>query len=90
MEKFLQKKNTLGSKLHKDTVLADVELGKYFSLNPVASDIWEILKKPVSKEEVVEKLYDTYEIDLEVCHHEVSRFINDMMDKGLVSKIPSK
>ena len=87
LTKFVRNNNTLASKLHKETVMVDVDLGQYFSLNPVASEIWVILEKPLSEERIVVDLMGKYDVELEVCRTEVLSFLNKMTKLGLIHEV---
>ena len=52
MKKYQRNKNTVASKLDDELVMIDIDLGKYFSLNQVASSIWDCLDSPKTHDEI--------------------------------------
>lgn len=74
----------LASAIGDELVMFDADAGKYYSLNPVASKIWLLLDEPNSIRELCEKLTDTYDISRENCVQEVTGFLPDLQEKGLI------
>ncbi len=64
--------------------MMNVEKGKYFSLNPVATRIWDLLEKPLSADELCIRLTDEYDVDSEQCRKEVSELLDEMKKLGLI------
>jgi len=64
--------------------MMDMEKGKYFSLNPVATRIWDLLENPLSLDELCGLLMEEYEVEAEQCRTEVTEVIAEMVKLGLV------
>lgn len=86
-KKYTITENNIDSKIQDELVMVNVSLGKYFSLNEVASIIWELLKKSVSIEEIVADLLTQFDIDRETCEKEVSSFVNELISLKLVKEV---
>jgi hypothetical protein len=84
MIKFVRNNKTISGRLHDELVMMDIEKGKYFSLNPVATTIWELLDKPLGTDELCKLLMDEYEVDAAQCHKEVEEHLGEMVKLGLV------
>lgn len=84
MTKYVRNQSTVASKLDDEYVMIDVDLGKYFSLNPVASSIWEFLDTPRTMDEICECLLQEYTIDSDTCKKEVDTFLTELMSMKLV------
>lgn len=82
--KYLRNNETISGRLHDEMVMMDIQKGKYFSLNPVATIIWDLLEQPLSIEELCERLMDEYEIGYEQCKKEVEEYLMEMNKLGLV------
>jgi len=78
--------NSVGGLLDDELVMMDIEKGKYFSLNKVATHIWDLLKKPHTIPELCELLLSEYDVDPETCKKEVTVLLNEMDKLGLVTK----
>ena len=66
--------------------MMDIDKGKYFSLNPVATRIWDLLVLPLTIDELCDRLMEEYEVDAEQCRTEVTEVINEMVKLGVVLK----
>lgn len=81
---FQRRKDLLSSRMDQDTVMMHPESGKYFSLNPVATRIWEMLETPMSFTQIVETLLNEFNVTPEVCNKETREFIKTLMEKDIV------
>lgn len=86
MSRYQRNQNTVASKLDDEIVMIDIDLGKYFSLNPVASSIWDILEEPKSKVEICSALLNEYDVDQQTCQTKVEAFLKELIDMKLVIK----
>jgi len=64
--------------------MMDMEQGKYFSLNSTATAIWELLDKPLSAEELCDRLAEEYEVEKEKCIEDVNAILTEMKALGLI------
>ncbi|MDX2360019.1 MAG: PqqD family peptide modification chaperone [Crocinitomicaceae bacterium] len=90
MKTYHRNQNTVASKLHEELVMIDIDLGKYFSLNPVASEIWEIIETPKGCEEIVAELMEIYEIEKDACSTQVKSFLQELKGMKLISIVEGK
>jgi len=84
MTTYIRNNKTISGRLHDELVMMDIEQGKYFSLNPVATSIWDMLEKPIAMEVLCEKLMEEYEVGIEQCKAEVEEHLNEMVKLELV------
>jgi len=70
--------------IDEEVALMSIETGKYYALNPVASDIWRILEKPSSVGELISSLTLEYDVDNETCTEQVIPFLEKLISEGLV------
>ncbi len=82
--RYTRNTRTISGRLHDELVMMDIEQGKYFSLNPVATRIWDLLENPVSVEELCRHLTDEYDVDSSRCRDEVVELLEGMARLGLV------
>lgn len=81
---YQRKPEVISGKLEEQLVMMDIEKGKYFSMNPVATRVWELLEKPSSVGKVCERLLEEFDVDTERCNKEVQELMEKMQDLGLV------
>ncbi len=68
------------------TVMMSISQGKYYALEGTARRIWELLAEPASVGEIVERLTAEYEVDREQCAAEVTHFVRELIENGLVEE----
>lgn len=87
MMKYIRNSKTISGRLHDEMVMMDLAQGKYFSLNPVATRIWELLEGPVAVEELCGRLQEEYDVDAGTCLEEVSGHLQEMVRLGLIFEV---
>lgn len=84
---YARNSRTISGRLHDELVMMDIEQGRYFSLNPVATRIWELLETPSDIAEICKRLMDEYDVEVEQCRAEVSKVLEELYDMGLVFRV---
>lgn len=82
--RYVRNSKTISGRLHEELVMMDIAQGKYFSLNPAATRIWELLESPMTAAELCVVLQDEYEVEAERCIDEVEEYLAEMVRLGLV------
>lgn len=70
--------------LDGEIAILNMKNGVYYGLNPVGSQIWNLLQKPKTVEELSEAICKDYDVEKETCRKDVSKLIEDLLDNGLV------
>jgi hypothetical protein len=60
------------------------DLASIYSLNEVASSIWQALAEPRSKPEIVQRIEEDFDGDREQIEQDVESFLTEMCSAGLV------
>ncbi len=81
---YIRNNETISGRLHDELVMMDIEKGKYFSLNQVATVIWDMLEQPLTLEEICNNLTSEYDVDPAQCKKEVETHLNEMQKLGLI------
>jgi len=68
-----------------ELVMADVDAGKYYALNNIATAIWEGIEKEITVQDLCSKLQAEYDVPPDRCETEVLDFVNQLHTKGLVN-----
>lgn len=76
-------------RLHDELVMMDPEQGKYFSLNPVATRIWDLLEVPMGLGEITAALMNEYEVGEDQCRAEVKEYLGEMTKLDLIAIVDS-
>ena len=87
-KKWKVSEEVLSSKIDEEVILMSIEAGYYFGLDPVGSNIWELLsKQPASVDELVLSMMEEYEVDEDTCRKDVQAFIDDMSSRKLIIQV---
>jgi hypothetical protein len=70
--------------LERSLVMMDIDAGKYYLLDDVASFVWERLAEPTPVPDLIADLCDRYEVTFERCEADVLPFLAELHEKGLV------
>lgn len=87
MTRYTRNSRTITGRLHDELVMMDPVQGKYFSLNPVATRIWDLLEKPMDIDEICGILMEEYEVSENRCRDEVSGHLGEMLSLGLIGRL---
>jgi hypothetical protein len=82
--KYIRNNKTISGRLHDEMVMMDLDQGKYFSLNPVATRIWDLLEKQMAADELCVVLIGEYIVESEQCRKEVEEHLAEMVRLELV------
>jgi hypothetical protein len=70
--------------MDEETVMFDIEGGKYFSMDPVGSEIWQRIESPIKVSELCAQLTQVFEVDQERCESDVIRFLEELLENKLI------
>lgn len=82
--KYIQNPEIDSSELNGEKVMMNLDKGLYFNLNRVGSDMWDILGKESTIDEIVEKMIDKYDVSFDECKKEVILFIDKLIENELI------
>ena len=86
----MRNNETISGRLHDELVMMDISKGKYFSFNPVATNIWDLLEQPMTLDEICVKLLEEYEVDPEQCRIEVNAHLKELQKMELIQENTEK
>lgn len=76
--------NIVWNVVDNEALLLDIETGEYFSLNPVATEIWTMLSEGQSRDTIAVTLGKKYEIEPEAIAADIDELLNDLSQAGLL------
>jgi hypothetical protein len=79
-------KHVLSRKLDDEMVLLNLDSGEYFGLNDTGTRVWELLADGRSREEVIDRLTDEFEVTVEIAAGHVTALCDELLEAGLLSK----
>jgi hypothetical protein len=87
---WLRNEEVLSSFVDEEAILMSIQNNNYYSLDPIASRIWQLLEQPHSLAQLCEILTTEYEVDARSCEQETSEFLQALQEKNLVRQVPSE
>lgn len=83
--KYSQSPGNIVSDMDGEKVMLSVSNGKYYNLGELGGEIWELMKEPITIQELVTKLQSQYNVDQSDCQSQVTDFLSQLLEQGLVS-----
>ena len=77
--------NWVGSEIEDSFVMVNIDTGKYVSLNPTASVVWNALEQPCTPDAIEAELRQRYAIDEAACRSSVARLLEEMRELQLAA-----
>ena len=72
--------------LSGEKVMIDFETGKYFMVKGTGNDIWDLIQKKITIQEIVDKLTSEYDVSVEVCTEEVMKFLDELRKYDIIQE----
>jgi hypothetical protein len=70
--------------LDDSLLMLNIARGQYHSLNDVGARVWELLAEPTTRDTLVERLVEEFDVEQDVCGAEVDAFIGELSERGLL------
>lgn len=74
----------VAAEMDGETVMINIDTGKYYGIDPIGSKIWGYLAAPKTLAELVDALVAEYDVDRDHCKADVTEFLTYMSGEGLV------
>ena len=72
--------------LEESLVMMDIDAGKYYLLDDIASFVWTRLAEPTSVADLVDELCSRYDVAPGHCEADILPFLSELHEKGLVNQ----
>lgn len=69
-----------------EAILVKVDKGEVIHLNEVAAEIWRIIDGKKKVYEIIDYIYNTFEVDREEVERDTLEFLKMLLDKEIVTK----
>jgi hypothetical protein len=70
--------------LGDDTIILDMRVGLYFSLDNVGAFVWQLVQQPTSVRELRQAVLGTFDVDPSVCERDLLALLYELSDKKLI------
>jgi len=79
--------DVLETDINDETVMMDIDQGRYFGLNDTGTRIWALLAQPVLIRNLCDQLVAEFEVPPEQCEKEVFEFLGNLLSRGLLQVV---
>ena len=79
-----QSSKTASRVIEGEAVIVNLESSMLYSLNPVATLIWEMSDGKSSIEKILDKICEDFEVQRKLAKKDCLEFVQDFADKGLL------
>lgn len=83
---FSQQPGNIVSDMDGEKVMLSIQSGKYFNLGELGGEIWDLMKEPISIDNLVSTLLARYDVGQTECEEHVIAFLIQLLGEGLVHK----
>ena len=70
-----------------EVVALDLTQSTYLGINPSGAVLWQELSRGASRETLVQRLAEAFEIDEEAARKDVDAFVEDLLRRGLATEV---
>lgn len=85
--RFARRAGCTACELDGETVVMSVRQGAYYTLDEVATRVWQLLAEPQTLDELVARLTTEYDVAADACRGDVHELLTDLRHEGLVEVI---
>lgn len=79
-----RKGEVMASNVEGETIILSIEPGRYYVLDQVGTQIWELVQHTITFEDLLDKITAEFDVDLERCAKDLQGFLQEMFDEGLI------
>jgi hypothetical protein len=87
VERWQLADDVLHSKIDEEVVIMSIANDRYYGLDPIASRVWELLREPLSLDELCGRLMEEYEVSPEVCRADTLELLWALEERRLARRI---
>ena len=92
MQSYVRSNSVVSRVIAGETLIVPVrggvgDLASIYSLNEVASSIWNTIAEPCGKDKIVERIEEEFVGERRQVEHDVESFLLEMQSAGLVSEV---
>jgi len=79
-----QVEGNIVSDMDGEKVMLSIQNGKYYNLGEIGGEIWELIKEPVSINDLIHSLVAQFDVEENECKSGVIKFLDQLTKEGLV------
>jgi hypothetical protein len=82
--RLVPSKQAMESRVGEETVILQLESGTYYGLDPLGTDVWELLKRGMEPAAISDIVAREYGASREVVKADLRRFLSDLYAHAIV------
>lgn len=86
--RYSRSESAVSVNIEGEEIILESRSGNYLALNPVAADVWDLLRTPKLINELIEAIIAIYEVEEPQCSQDIERLLSAMSDAGIVEETP--
>ena len=86
---FRRSISVLVRRVGDEMILLDTDSEAYFALNAVGSLVFDSFREPTSVSDVIDAVFNTFDVARGRAESEVTSLIEDLVDRGMLEPAPS-
>jgi hypothetical protein len=79
------KSEPLAAPLAGGLVILQVEADRYYNLNELGTEVWQLIQQPVTVAEIVGRITATHDVDAARCEADIVALLQDMARARLIT-----
>ncbi|GAB6039770.1 lasso peptide biosynthesis PqqD family chaperone [Endothiovibrio diazotrophicus] len=79
-----QSEEQVAAEVDGEVVMMSIERGNYYGLDEVGSRIWQLIETPTTLDALCDALTAEFDVDAATCESDVTRFLEELDEQGLV------
>ena len=92
---FVRNNCVVSRKIEDETLVVPIrggvgDLNSIYSLNPLGAELWQLLEKEMSVDEMTRWVVDQYEVTFEQAQTDIGDFLNELLAMGLVLPVDAQ
>jgi len=95
MARFVRSSSVVSRVIAGETLIVPIrggvgDLASIYSLNPVATAIWNSISEPRTKDEIATRIQQEYEVSLDALLADLETFLHEMSAAGLIQAVDAE
>jgi|LGVE01.1.fsa_nt_gb hypothetical protein len=79
-----QKSGIIASDMDGETVMMNIDTGKYYNLGSTGGTIWTLIEKPTQFKEIINQLLEINNVERVQCEKDVLPFLEQLLTSNLI------
>lgn len=79
-----QAEGNIVSDMGGEKVMLSIQNGKYYNLGEVGGAIWELMKEPITIQDLIIELKTHYDVEASECEKQVRSFLDQLLGEKLI------